>query len=276
MLIVELNNLSLLNSLAKAFLIGVKGYSSECFKKFELEEVKEIIKRIKKDQKLAYIDLTQIYHDSDLLNVKNIIDELKEADGFFYFDLGIMEFIDEDKRIYYAPTYMTNQYDIDLALLENKLVLVSPELSLLELNRIKYSDSLILHAFGPWEIFHSRRPLISNYFKYRNQNFDAFAKYHVIEEFRSDKYPIVEENGTKIYLNGFFYLGKELDNKTSNLLIKTFDLDESLANKVVEIYSTYQNNKTFDIEKALIELGLDLNKGLLYEESVLRKGGCNE
>ena len=276
MLIVELNNKEVVKSNADAFLIGVEGFSSECYHHYSVEEVQEIIKDIKKEQKKAFIDLTNVFHDHDLKNVEELIQTLNNVDGFFYFDLGIMNLIERKKRVYYAPTYVTNQHDLSIVKEENELVLVSPELSLKELEHIEYDNQTLSLAFGPWEIFHSRRPLISNYFKYRATEYDNNAKYHVIEEFRNDYYPIVEKNGTKIFLNGYYYLGNKIKNKSTNLLLKTFDLTSELVIKVVELHKNYLNNELDDLDNELKRLGIELNRGLLFEESILRKGGNNE
>lgn len=275
MIIVELNDLKVLESDADAYLVGVEKFSSECYHHFSMEETKEIVLKVKEIKKKVFIDLTNVFHDQDLPKVKKLIDELHQVDGFFYVDLGLVNLIEKNKRIYFSPTYLTNQFDIDIVCEENQYVLVSPELSLKELQNIKFNEQMFLLAFGPWEIFHSRRPLISNYFKYRSKEYDANAKYHVIEEFRSDLYPIVENNGTKIYLNGYYYLGNEIGNKTNNLLIKSFDLESDIVNKVVELYKKMMIDNT-DIEEELVKLDINLNKGLLYEESILRKGGNNE
>lgn len=276
MLIVELNNKKVLESNADGYLIGVSGFSSECYCHFSISEVLEIIKKIKELNKKSFIDLTNVFHDNDLNKVQELIHTLKDADGFFYFDLGIMHLIDENKRVYYAPTYLTNQFDIDIAKTDNQYVLISPELSLKELENIKYDEKSLLLGFGTWEIFHSRRPLISNYFKYRNKDFDQNANYHVIEEFRSDYYPIIENNGTKIYLNGYYHLGNDILNKTNNILIKTFNLDVNTVLKVVDLHQQFINGNIKDLDQELEYIGIDLNKGLLFEESILRKGGNNE
>ena len=235
----------------------------------------ELVRIVKNNEGKVFIDLTNVFHDADLECLKKDLEKIQDADGFFYFDLGVMSLIEKEKRVYFAPTYLTNQFDINIAEEQNKYVLVSPEISLKELNNIKFSESLILVAFGTWEIFHSRRPLISNYFNYRNKEYKSDSKYQVIEEFRNDLYPIVENNGTKIYLNGYYYLGEELKGKNTSLLIKSFDLEKDIVTKIVDAYSNYLNRGE-DIEANLRKLKIDLNKGLLYEESILKKGGANE
>lgn len=268
MLIVELNDLRLLDDLeADGYIIGVKDISSECYKHFEIEEVKEIINKLHQNNKLALIDFTSMYHDSDKSALVNCYNELKNADMFLYHDLIIHSFIPKMQRFYFATTYNTNKLDIELALEENNATIISPELSFEEMKDINLPNTYLI-AFGTWEIFHSRRPLISNYYKYRNWEYEE-ANYEIIEEFRpNESYPIVENNGTKIYLNGIYYLSNELKDLTSNLIIKTFNLPYDIVSKVIFIY---KNSK--DIDADLRKLNLSLNKGLLYEESILTKGG---
>lgn len=265
MLIVELNNILLKeqNSLPDAFLIGIEGFSSEAYKHFKKSHVIEIIKDLKTKKVLSFIDLTNIYHDEDLLKVKDLIEEL-DADGYFYSDLGIMEYLPFEKRFFFSQTYITNKYDLNIALKENKYVLISPNLSLLELKDFEYNENIYLIGFGTWEIFHSRRPLLTNYFKYREIE-SALNGYHIMEEFRNDTYPIIEENGFKVYLNDYFCLDELL---TNNLIIKTFDLEPTIALKVIECFK----NQDLTLIK---ELPIKTHPALLHQESILTKGDKN-
>lgn len=266
MLIVELNNILLKDqsSLPDAFLIGVEGFSSETYKQYTIEETKELIKELKEKQVLSFIDLTSIYHDEDLEKVNQLINDLN-ADGYFYSDLGIMEFIPFEKRFYYSQTYITNKYDLNIALSENKNVLISPNLSSDELKAFDYNQNIFLIGFGTWEIFHSRRPLLSNYFKYRNMNSDL-TDYSIMEEFRNDTYPIVENNGFKVFLNDYFCLN-ELH--TDNLIIKTFNLELELTIKIINSFK----EKNLALIK---ELPIKTHHALLFEESILTKGDKHE
>lgn len=266
MLIVELNNILLKeqDSLPDAFLIGIEGFSSEAYQHFTKEEVKEIIKDLKNKNVLSFIDLTNIYHDCDLKAIKELIKSL-EADGYFYSDLGIMEYIPFEKRFFYSQTYITNKYDLNIALSENKYVLISPNLSMAELKGFEYNENIFLIGFGTWEIFHSRRPLLSNYFKYREIE-SNLSGYRIMEEFRNDTYPIIENNGFKVYLNDYFCIDELL---TENILIKTFDLDLETSRFVVECF------KNKDL-LGLKQLPIKTHQALLYQESILTKGDKNE
>lgn len=268
MIIVELNDRRLIdNNNVDGFILGIKNISSECYLKLEIKEAKELITKIHSKNKLCFIDFTNMYHDQDKLVLEDTYLELKNADMFLYHDFMIHSIIKKEQRFYYSPTYNTNKFDILLSLEENNACLVSPELSFDELCKLNVPNTYII-GFGTWEIFHSRRPLISNYYKYRHWEYTG-GNYEIVEEFRpNESYPIIEDNGTKIYLNGIYYLSSELEKLKQNLIIKTFNLPYDVVNRVLDIYKNSKN-----IDEELKTLNLSLNKGLLYEESILTKGG---
>lgn len=273
MLVVEVNDLRIVeNNNVDGFLIGTKKISSEVYYQFTKEEVLAFIEKAHNKKKLVFLDATNIFHDEDLKDVKEIIDYLSSVDYVMYNDLMILNIVSKEKRMYYSTTYITNTLDFDIVAEENKYVLVSPELSLEELKAFKNKKSSFLIGFGTWEIFHSRRNLLSSYFQYRGMEYSN-SKYHIIEEFRKEMYPIVENNGTKIYLNGYYYLGQELEELNNNLLLKTFDLDYALVNKIIDAYKKALISQDYEeLERMIKELPLNTNKGLLYEQSILTKG----
>lgn len=273
MLVVEVNDLRIVeNNNVDGFLIGTKKISSEVYYQFTKEEVLAFIEKAHIKKKLVFLDATNIFHDEDFKDVKEIIDYLSAVDYVMYNDLMILNIVPKEKRMYYSTTYITNILDFDIVEEENEYVLVSPELSLEELKAFNNKKRSFLIGFGTWEIFHSRRNLLSNYFQYRGMEYSN-SKYHVIEEFRKEMYPIVENNGTKIYLNGYYYLGQELEELNNNLLLKTFDLDYALVNKIVDAYKKALISQDYEeLERMIKDLPLDTNKGLLFEQSILTKG----
>ena len=277
MLIVELNDAKLINhSHIDAFLIGVKGFSSECYHHFDLDEVLSLIQAIKTSQRKVFIDLTSMYHDEDVCALTQLIDTLKEVDGFLYHDFLVHSLIPQEKRVYYAPTYMTDMNDFTLMCDECAYVLASPEMGLESLKRASSVKTWFL-AFGTWEIFHSRRPLITNYFQYRGSN-NCARSFYIKEEFRpNEAYPIIEERGTKIYLNDYYYLGKELDMLTGHFLNKTFNLSIELSNQIIDLYYEALNKKDASkLEEGLQKLAIHLHQGFLYQKAVLRKGDVSD
>jgi len=268
MRIVELNDTLLLDETqVDGYMLGVEKLSTECFKEYSIIDVKKIIGRIHELKRLAVIDATSLFFDEDLEYVENAIKELSSADYFMYEDLGIMDLIPFEKRFYYSSTYATNSKDIELILSENKYCLLSPVVQIEDAKKIidKYNDNLFLISFGTWKIFYSRRNLLSTYFDYRNLTYNQ-ATYKMIEETRTEEYPIIERNGTKIYLHDYFYLENDELNAT-NSIIKTFDLELDASKAIIEGFVKGS------IEPVIEKLNLKSHKGLLYENSILIKGG---
>ena len=279
MLVVELNDLRILsNPNVDGFLVGVEFLSSECYKHYPLDIVEKLIKDIHDLNKLVFIDTTQIFHDQDLLIVKEMLKRLNDADYFLYNDLGLTSLIEKEKRFYYSSTYITNSFDFEIVQEENQYVLVSPELSFIELQKYKTYDKAFIIGFGTWEIFHSRRNLITNYMLYRNMEKQEIRmlkenKFEIIEEFRSENYPIIENMGTKIYLNRYYHLTYELALLPKNIILKGFDLEYLKFNKVVNVYKKMLEEANYEETLNILEsLEIPLHKGLLYQTSVLLKG----
>ena len=273
MLIVEVNDLTIINNKeVDGFLIGTKFISGEVYKKFEKEEVLEFTNKAHQLGKRVVLDATSIFHEQDLFKVKEIIEYLNDVDLIMYNDLALMKLIPLKKRFYYSTTYITNKYDFEIVKDENSKVLVSPELTLNELKLFSEKEGAILIGFGTWEIFHSKRNLLSNYMEYRSNEY-VEGTYHIIEEFRSELYPIIEENGTKIYLNGYYFLGKELEYLSKDLILKVFDLNMDIVEKVIGLYKkAIVINEFIELENEIKKLPINTNKGLLYEQSILTKG----
>ncbi len=277
MIIVEANDSRIINNQhADGFVIGIQGNSSECFHHFALDEALALVKQIKKLNKKAFIDLTSMYHEEDVESLQNIINQLNDADGFLYHDFLVHSLVPKEKRVYYAPTYMTNKEDFDLMRSDSTYVLASPEVDFESLKRMASEQTWYL-TFGTWEIFHSRRPLLTNYFKYRGIK-DHKNQYTLKEEFRpTEEYHIVEARGTKIYLNDYYYLGSEIKDLKGHYFIKPFNLPYEVVDQVINIYyQALQSGNFEEIKEGLEALGIKLHQTFLYQKVVLTKGEAYE
>ena len=277
MLIVEVNDKLIINHPAPdAFLLGIEGFSSECYHHFSADEALRLARQIKDQGKGVYIDLTSMYHDQDALVLNDLIKTFNFVDGFLYHDFLVQSLIPFAKRVYYAPTYMTNLIDFNLMKEECQYVLASPEVDFKSLKAMSSNETWYL-AFGTWEIFHSRRPLLTNYFKYRGWKNEG-SVYTLKEEFRpNEEYPIIEERGTKIYLNDFYYLGREIGELRGHFLIKSFNLPVENVNAIINIYheALIKNDGT-NILPQLQALSLHLHQGFLYQKAILLKGDVSD
>ncbi len=286
-LIVELNSLELLNhdkSEIAAYLIGADGLSLRPSHIYDIRELKDIIKIIHKQGQQVIINACRIFSEFELTDLeKNLAAILTLLpDYIMYTDFAVKTILNKlcyDNLIYYAPTYLTNSLDIEMVLSDNKMAVVSPYINFTDIISIceKVDQPLVINAFGKFAIFHSRRPLLSNYFKYRGLDLNPHDNYQVVEELRSDYHNLVEdENGTHFYLEGFYYLLEELNKLPFDeyLLINTLFLDSNDTKMIVIGYlEALRGDAPAEIVKTWQKNGISLTKGLLYKKSILVKGG---
>lgn len=260
------------------WLIGIKELSLHASKTYNLQEVRKIIEQARANNQFVAINATKLFTSNELNEIIPLLEELRllKIDYFFYTDVGFYQIA---KRfnfslIYQASTYLTNTFDINLALSENESVVISPVLSFDELKTItEQADKLvIIEAFGSHSIFTSRRKLLSTYFTYRKIDDlkPSDGLFTIVEEIRTEHYPIEEDyNGTHIYLSSYYYLLEELKvfSNIKAILIKTKFLNLKQAKEVLNAYLLYLETGI----NHLSNLNLLLSKGILYRPSVLLK-----
>ena len=197
-LIVELTNKNLIKNYKNInhvnyLVIGCKNLSLNASVCFTLSEIDEIYNLVKDTNLKLILNCERLFSNSDLEYVKELFDL-----GFFYkfeyimySDFGLKNFLETlDKNlkfIFKASTYLTNKYDVNLYNELNDYVVLSSEISSSELIELSkgVNKNVIVDIFGQSACFYSRRPLISNYFKYRNIDTELSNNYHVIEELRN-------------------------------------------------------------------------------------------
>ena len=216
-------------------------------------------------------------------------DLFKQIDYFFYSDMGLYEILIEngfsEKTVYYAPTYMTNYYDVSLYQKFNNYVVISNQITSDEVIEIvdNTTDHVIVEAFGMACCFYSKRPLVTNYLKfkeYKMKNIEgklALLK----EETRDNYYHLVEDqNGVRIFEENHYYLASELDQmkKVPYIMVHNLDLTKQNYYQVVSLYNSYVsediNSKT--LESELKKIVIPLYKGAYDNKTILLKKEVKE
>ena len=251
---------------------------------------KEAIKIIKyaksKDIKVA-INIDRLFHQNDLTFVKSLL-ETCPSDYIIYSDLGVYQFLTElglsDMAIYRAPTYLTNYNDIQIYQKMNSYVVASNQITTSELYEIvkNASSNLIVDALGMACCFYSKRPLVTNYLKFKNIK---LKKYRGIvatlnEETRTNNYHLVEDvNGTRVYEEAHYALTKELDNlKCDYILINEFNLDDKTYYNIISLYDEYLNGiiSSTILDERIKQLKVPFYKGAYDKKTVLLKEDAND
>ena len=262
------------------YLLGINYFSYNMPEVYELNELIDIVKTLKEKNNVVIVNLEKIMYDKDLallLPVLKVFEEIN-VDYITYSDLGVYQLIKDEnislKVIYHASTLITNLCDVKLMLEENDNIILGKEISFQELKKIDYgiNKNVLIDAFGKFPIFYSRRHLLSTYLEYRKNDLNPKDyDYSLVEEFRSEDYPIVESDGTIVYEHSYYALASELKDLehiecvylSSNLI----DLDD--YSKVVNLYLS---NEATDENLSQI---VPISKGKLTEKTILIKGGIN-
>lgn len=256
-----------------------------------LNSLEKIVHMCQKKGLTVGIYAEKIYHENDLLYIKMLLknDLFKSIDYFFYSDMGFYEILVEmgysTKAVYYAPTYTTNSYDIGVLQKLNSYVVASCQITFNELKDIveNSSNNLIVEAFGMACCFYSKRPLVTNYLKFKNYNFHNYQGkiLKIKEETRNNYYHLVEdENGVRVYDECHYVLTKELDEikKVSFIMIHHFNLKSKLYYRIVELYNDYVINKidSSSLQHELGELDINTTLGAYDNKTVLLKKEVGE
>lgn len=255
-------------------ILGVSSLSNQINGGFSVQEINYLLDN-KKNVKIS-LELNRIFDEEELKLLTETLNQinLEKVTYLFYSDLGVNKLVEEfnyqQKLVYDAYTYLTNYYDINAYLSFNKNIVVSNQISIEELKKLlnKVNKPVLIHGFGKSVIFQSKRKLLTNYFEYRNLEFDPKElNYYLQEQYRDEKLHIFENNyGSNIYESGYYYLFEELEtfNNVESVIIHCSDLREKTYQEVVNAY--LDNN-----QGQLLNIDIILGKGIMERSSVLLK-----
>ena len=268
------------------FLIGNSSFGNRLVYSFSTLEITDANNLIKSLNKEIYIVMNMIVHNVNLKSIKEFLDFIKELDvnGIIFGDLAVYQLAKnigiENLLIYSPETLNTNYYDpIFWSKQGIKGLTISKEITLEDIKQIS-KDKLIeisLIGHGHLNMFHSRRPLIENFFKYTNKEYEEYIENRnlkVVEEIRNESYPIFQDNhGTHIFRDKSLESFKEINILSDYLDVFIVDgifKDNSYLNKTVKYYNDLLNNigNAEDISK-LYEG--DHDSGFLYKKTVYDK-----
>lgn len=288
-LAVTLNHKEALSDLLRkdidAIILGLEHYAHRMETTFDLATLEELIKTIKTHHKNVYIALNIIMHDHQIDGLYEVLNKLStlEIDGILFADLAVYmaakTYDLTQKLIYYPETYVTSLEDtIFWASQSIKAVVLARELTLDDITYILENKPLpvIVVGHGYLNMFHSRRPLVENYFKHTEDQDPIITKdkktLTLIEEKRSDRYKIIQDQfGTHIYRAKPLESLSVLDalNQLDTLIIDTafFTIEESLA--IIDDYVLKRDHKPVDLS----HYEATHDHGFYYKKTVLKKEG---
>jgi putative protease len=269
---------------ADVFILGNEDYANRLVNSFsliELQEAKQIISKLGKEM---YLNMNLIIHHSQIDSFRSFLEFAKEleVDGVIIGDIGgymlAKEVGIESKIIYNPETLNTNYYD---TVFWNKKgikgITVSKEITLHDMMEIceKKELEISIIGHGHLSMFHSRRPLIENFFKYTKEEYDRFMENRnlkIVEEIRNEAYPIFQDaHGTHIFRE------KPLQSYTEVLeFSKCIDVfiidgifkDTAYLNEVVSNYHSILNKDSMKLAEKISKIySKDHDSGFLFKKT---------
>ena len=273
---------------ADIFIIGTGKFANRLVKSFSLLDIESAARIIKSLHKKLIISLNLIMHNDDIEEVNSFLDTIKRLDiyGIIFGDLGVYNLAKkkglEQLLIYNPETLNTNYYD---PIFWNKKgikgLIISKEITFEDIKEITKDKTIEIGLIGHGHLnmFHSRRPLISNFFKYKEEEHKEYLdnkNLKLVEELRNESYPVFQdEHGTHIFRAKSLESYKEVATLKNHLDLFIIDgilkdtayLEETLKN-YQEILQSNDQESAKNISESLQDTH---DSGFLYKKTVYDK-----
>ncbi len=276
---------------ADIFILGMEQFANRLVYSYTEEQLQEATTLVHSLDKEIYIQVNLIIHNDNLETVKSHLEFLKEidVDGIIFGDLAVYNIAKRlslhDKLIYNPETLNTNFFD---PVFWNKKgikgIIISKEINLEDITGISKTArlgaiELAITGHGHLNMFHSRRPLIENYFKFNDQEYENYVNsrnLHLVEELRNESYPVFQDNhGTHIFREKKMESYKEINQLQKVLDVFIIDGIFSSTPYLLETVENYHNLLTsFSLETATTlsnKLEDTHDNGFLHKKTVYDK-----
>ena len=204
-LLIEKNTSNFDKLKTDGIILSLKDYSVQSTIYYDLDEIKDIIKKYPKLE--VFIKMNKNIFNDEIDKLKEMLIELNKINikGIFFYDLAILNIKQElnlDVDLVWDQSHMVNNYHTcDYYYNEGvKYALLGKEITLEEIKEIveKSKITSMVEVVSTPAIAYSKRKLLTNYYKSINK--DKKDTLEILEKV-SNKYYIVKEsnNGTSFY-----------------------------------------------------------------------------
>ena len=229
------------------FILGLENYSIN-YPSTSIEKIKELAK----DYKL-FVAVNKNIFNSELNDLLEKLKELAKLDilGILFYDLGVLNLVIENKidiNLVWHQTHMVTNYNTCNYYLDKgvKYAYLANEITLDEILEIKEKSDikLLVNVFGYTIASHSRRMLLSNYFKSINGTKED-RTYTLTD--RVGKLLIKENKDGASILSGYITNGTKplfslIENNIDYLVMDCQGIDKELCLKVIDKYNYIKDN----------------------------------
>jgi len=270
------------------FIVGTEEFSNRLAHAFSMDELKRAVETIHHLGKEVYISLNIIVHHRDLPSVESFLSDLLplHVDGIIFGDLSIYQIakrLDIHQLLIYSPeTLNTNYFDpIFWHKKGIKGLTISKEITLEDIGKIAETSQIEISIIGHGHLnmFHSRRPLIENFFKYNQDTYEKYLENRnlkIVEEIRKEAYPIFQDvHGTHIFRDKALESYKEIIDLSNMIDVFIVDGIFKDTNYMIETMKNYQlilrNQDSLQATTISKQYESDHDSGFLYKKTVYDK-----
>lgn len=278
------SSIKMLNELINkcdGFIVGMKDFSVNVPISFSIEELKNISKICKDNNKELFVNVNKNIHNSELESLLDVLKELSTLDitGIMFYDIAVLNLNNKFKlnlnlvwsqehlTTNYATCNFWNSYGVNS-------VYLSSDITLDEIIDIKNNIKMntFVSVFGYLPMFASRRHLVKNYLDTFNLT-DNSSDYKICKE--GKKYTIVDNNlGSLVYssniLNGLDEMLILKENNINYVVLNSFDIVDSLFTEVVNLFTNVTKDNVKSYNNKINEMFDNIDKGFLYKETVYK------
>lgn len=247
---------------------------------FEMDELASMIELAHQQHVAVYLQMTLMIHEASIQTVKTWLEWAKKqsVDGILFADTGLITLAKMygmvDRLMYQPGTLTTNTYDLTFWKNQGlKGMVLAREITLKDILKFK-SDATFrvgIIGHGYLNMFHSKRPLITNFYKYQEVDEPVYEQLALVEEKRQERYPVVENNhGTHIFrpkpMHSFEAL-EALEHVIDLFIIEGVFKDDEYALDVLRDYHSAIENPN-ELHRFIEKYNKDHDTGFLNKETL--------
>ena len=260
--------------------IGLKDYSIGYKYIIDIDEIEDFVNKYKDYE--VFVAINKNISNSELQDLEKILIKLNKINikAVLFYDLAVLylkQRLKLDIDLVWNQTHMVTNYNTCNYYYGEgcKYAYLSSEITLDEMLEIidKSKISTIVKIFGYSTIAHSKRKLLTNYFKYLKKK-KKKDMYQIEEKNLGTKYNVLEtDNGTTIFeaklLNGIEPLFK-LNGKADYLVME--DDGSDIFKAALVVYKDAINKKISSDEAVLKinQIYLNTTTGFFYKKTIYR------
>lgn len=252
------------------YIFGLKDYSVNFLNTYNLDELKDIIIKLKENNKEIYISINKNLHNKEIDNLRKKLIEIDNLNinGIMYADNGFITLKKElnlKTNLIWNQEHLTTSYSSINTYKEFGInsVVISNDITFHEIKEIidNTNSKLYYMIFGYLPMFISERNQIRNYEKYFKLEDSTEYNYFVNDNI---KYPIIDNNiGTFAFSNLPVFAYKEyleIKDKIDYVILSDLFIESGTYIKVLDKVKNEKN----------IDLNIETSQNFLYKDTIYK------